>query len=190
MKNRYVIIVKILSLFTLLGGVIYPGVIYLIGQQFFPFEANGSLITVKNRVIGSALIAQRFCKPGYFHSRPSAIAYDARRSGSNNFTMLDQRFYESAQKEIASVRKVNAIKARIRLPADMVFASASGLDPHISVHNAMLQFYRVYKTRKLSKVQLKKLIYEAIDEDFVGVWGKRGVNVLKLNLALDRAERG
>ena len=190
MRNRFPISIKILLLFTLLGGVVYPAIIYLVGQQFFPFGANGSLVTVKKRIVGSVLIAQRFRRPEYFHSRPSVIAYDARRSGGSNFTMLDKAFYEKALKEIAAVRRINGITARIKLPADMVFSSASGLDPHISVHNAMLQFYRVYKARKLSKAQLKKLIYEAIDEDFVGVWGKRGVNVLKLNLALDRAERG
>ena len=173
--------------FAILLGLGYPLFIVVISNAIFPYQANGSLLEHNDKTIGSALIAQEFTSHKYFHSRFSAVNYDARNSGGSNLAASNEKLYKQTEKYINHVRIENDFKADLKIPADMVLSSASGLDPHISLANAMLQLPRIEKHRHLNKAFIKRLIYDSLDHDFIGVWGKPGVNVLKLNLALDGA---
>ncbi|HSA06836.1 MAG TPA: potassium-transporting ATPase subunit KdpC [Candidatus Gastranaerophilales bacterium] len=168
--------IKIYLIFTVLLGLVYPLIIAAIAQITMPYQANGSLIIKDGRVIGSELIGQKFDKPEYFNSRPSAVNYNAAGSGASNYGPMNEKLIE----QVNSYKKNNK-----KITADMVMASASGLDPHISIENAMLQLPRVARQRNLPESKVKELVNENTDPDFVGIWGKAGVNVLKLNLTLD-----
>ena len=180
--------IRVFLVFTILLGLVYPLLIMVIGQTIFPYQAKGSLIIYQGKTIGSALIAQEFTSDKYFHSRFSAVNYNASHSGGSNLAMSNASLYQQVEKHIAQVKLENNLPPDAKLPADMVLNSASGLDPHISLANAMLQLPRVMKVRNLSKEKIKKLIYDCFDPDFIGIWGQKGVNVLKLNLALDGVE--
>jgi potassium-transporting ATPase KdpC subunit len=178
MKN-IIISIRAFIVFSILLGLVYPLAITGIAQVAMPQKANGSLIVKNGKVIGSSLIGQKFDKPEYFNSRPSAVDYNAAGSGGSNYGPSGKKLIEQ-------------VKARVKnstsVPADAVLTSASGLDPHISLKNAQLQIPRVSKIRNISESQLKKLIEENTDSDFIGIWGQDGVNVLKLNLALDKVK--
>ncbi len=171
--------------FTILLGLIYPMVTLFLGKYMCPHQANGSLLMFENRPIGSSLIAQEFGGDKYFHSRPSAINYNATESSGSNLALGDDILHGKILRRLEYLVNKNNISGNTKIPADMVFSSASGLDPHISVENALLQMPRVARSRKLSKKMVRNLISKCIDADFVGLWGVAGVNVLKLNLALD-----
>ena len=171
--------------FTFLLGLVYPLLTILIGRYLCPYQAGGSLLTINGQVVGSSLIAQKFKSDQYFHSRSSATNYNAAASGGGNLDLGDIILYEKTRGKIKEVVEKNGIPLRTKIPADMVFSSASGLDPHISMENVLLQMPRVAKERNLSKKIIRNLINEYFDADFVGIWGVGGVNVLKLNLALD-----
>lgn len=168
--------IKIYLIFTVLLGLVYPLTITTIAQITMPYWANGSLIKKDGKIIGSKLIGQKFDKPEYFHSRPSAVDYNAANSGASNYGPMNEILIAQVKD-----RKMNKTK----ITADMVTASASGLDPHISVENAALQLSRVAKVRNLPENTIRELIKLNTDPDFIGIWGQEGVNVLKLNLALD-----
>ncbi len=173
--------------FALFLGLIYPLFIMGIGQVIFPVKANGSLLkNHDNTIIGSKLIAQEFTAHKYFHSRFSAINYNAADSGASNLSISNAKLYKQTKKHINHIRLENDFPDDMKLPADMVLESASGLDPHISLANTMLQLPRVAKHRGLTQERVKKLIETTIDDDFIGIWGAEGVNVLKLNIALDK----
>jgi potassium-transporting ATPase KdpC subunit len=172
--------------FAILLGVIYPLFIMAIGQIAFPYQANGSLLTHNDKIVGSALIAQEFTSHKYFHSRFSAIKYDATNSGGSDLAVSNPILYTQIEKHIKHIKLENELPADTKLPADMVLNSASGLDPHISLANAMLQLPRIAKHRHLSLEIVKRLINDYTDNDFFGIWGQKGVNVLQLNLALDK----
>lgn len=182
MRN-IIISIKAFILFSILLGLVYPLTITGIAQLTMPQKANGSLITQNGQIVGSNLIGQNFDKPEYFNSRPSAVGYNAFGSGASNFGPTNKKFIENVQARIKKIKQVDNIKDNI--PADMVLASASGLDPHISTENAEIQATRVAKIRKVSREKINQLIGENTDTNFLGLWGKRGVNVLKLNMALD-----
>lgn len=184
MRN-IIISIKAFILFSIILGLLYPLAITGIAQLTMPQKANGSLIKENGQIVGSSLIGQNFDKPEYFNSRPSAVGYNASGSGASNYGPTNQKFIESVQTRIKEVKQADSIKDNI--PADMVLASASGLDPHISIENAEAQAIRVAKIRKISREKINKLISENTDTNFVGLWGRRGVNVLKLNMALDKA---
>src|SRR5450759_5216923 len=124
---------------VLLCGI-YPAVVWLVAQGIFPAQANGSLVSVKGQVIGSSLLAQRFAGPGYFHPRPSAAGdgYDAVSSGGSNLGPTSQKLIAAVKERIDAYRAENNLAPGVLIPADAVTASASGLDPHISVQNALL----------------------------------------------------
>lgn len=185
-KNETITALKIFLFFAVLTGIVYPLVITAIAQITMPYQANGSLIKEKGKIIGSKLIGQNFDKPEYFHSRPSAVNYDAAGSGASNLAPSSKKLMTQVQDRIKQVRAENSIPANKAVPADMVLTSASGLDPHISVENATLQVTRVAKQRNLPETKLKELIKKSTDHDFVGLWGQSSVNVLKLNLELDK----
>jgi len=174
--------------FAILLCGVYPLVVWGIGQLLFPFQANGSLITNKNGdVVGSRLIGQEFTGAQYFHPRPSAAGagYDASTSGGTNLGPTSQKLADAIKQNIAAYRKENNLSASSTVPADAVTASASGLDPDISIQNAQLQAPRVAKARKIDLSVVQGLIQQNIDPRGLGFLGEVGVNVLTLNIALD-----
>ena len=183
---RHTIVVTIIGVIVLCG--IYPVVVLLLGQTLFHYQANGSLITGKDgTVYGSELIGQAFSDDKYFNSRPSAAGtgYDASNSSATNLGPTSQKLHDSIAAAVAAYRTQNGLAADALVPADAVTSSASGLDPDISVKNAMLQAARVAKTRKMSVDDVTALVQKYTEGRDFGVFGEPRVNVLKLNLALD-----
>lgn len=167
---------------------IYPLVVFGIGQALFHDKANGSLVVDKAGVIrGSRLIGQNFTGEKYFHPRPSAAGngYDAANSSGSNLGPTSQKLNDAIKDRINAYRKENGLKETDSVPADAVTSSGSGLDPHISPHNAELQVARVAKARGISEDKVRGLVKENTDAPEFGILGDPGVNVLTLNLALD-----
>lgn len=183
--QKIVTSIRVFFVYAVLLGLIYPLFIMGVSQVMFPHQANGSLHKSNDKIIGSTLIAQEFTSPKYFHSRFSAINYNAASSGGSNLAPSNKKLIELTKDHITQVKLENEWPASLLLPADMTLNSASGLDPHISWTNAMLQLPRVAKARGLSEGKVKALVYANISSDFIGIWGKSAVNVLQLNLALD-----
>lgn len=173
---------------TLLTGIVYPLVIYVIAQTVFPWQANGSLVVSDGHVAGSKLIGQNFTQARYFHPRPSAAGdkgYDAANSSGSNLGPTNRKLIEGAKETLRKVLEENPGTAPQQVPVDMITASGSGLDPEISPADAHLQVARVAKARGLSEQAVESLIREHTRARFAGILGERGVNVLELNLALD-----
>jgi len=167
---------------------LYPLVVFGISQALFHDKANGSLIVGKDGTIhGSQLLGQQFTADKYFHSRPSAAGngYDATSSGGSNFGPTSKKLADSITQNLADYRSRNGLSTNDAVPADAVTASGSGLDPHISIHNAEVQAPRVAKARNLPVEKVLELLRRNIDPPSLGFLGEPGVNVLKLNLALD-----
>jgi len=182
MKN-IIISIKAFIGFSIILGLFYPLAITGIAQKTMQQKANGSLITKNGRIVGSSLIGQTFDKPEYFNSRPSAVNYNASGSGASNLGPSSKKLIERV-KETIKEDKLGSKK----IPADMLLTSASGLDPHISLENAQLQSSRISKIRNIPESKIEALIEENTDDDFIGIWGEEGVNVLKLNIALDEVK--
>ncbi len=166
----------------------YPLVVFGIAQTFFRDKANGSLIVdQEGQVRGSGLLGQNFSGDRYFHPRPSAAGngYDASNSGGSNYGPTSQKLNDAITERIDAYRKENGLRDTEPVPADAVTASGSGLDPHISPRNAALQSERVAKTRGIAAPELQRLIEQNTDAPSLRFLGDPGVNVLKLNLALD-----
>jgi K+-transporting ATPase ATPase C chain len=170
-------------------GLIYPGVVTGLAQMLFPRQANGSLVTVNGRVVGSALIGQPFTKAEYFHGRPSAAGsgYDATASSGTNKGPTDLKLADTliAQAVDAAVKEDGAVKGKV--PADMATSSASGLDPDISPANAFLQVARVARARGIDSTRVRALVDARVEGRQFGFFGEPRVNVLLLNIALDSA---
>ena len=189
-----IVSVLVVTIFTCL---IFPAVITAIAQTVFPHQANGSLITRNGNVIGSALIGQNFAAPKYFHPRPSAAGsgYDAANSGGTNLGPTSKKLidgdkgFEGVKQLAAAYRKENNLPESTLLPSDAVTRSASGLDPQISPANAALQAARVASARGLSVDQVNQLIAQNTEGRQFGILGEPRVNVLQLNLALDKTAR-
>lgn len=167
---------------------LYPLVVYGIAQVAFAHKANGSLITAKDGTVrGSELLGQSFTEAKYFHPRPSAAGngYDAANSSGSNLGPTSQKLNDALKDRIAAYRAENGLKETDAVPADAVTASSSGLDPHIGLRNAELQVPRVAKARNISADKLRELIKQNTDAADFGILGEPGVNVMKLNLALD-----
>lgn len=177
--------------FTALFGVAYPLVELGIGQVAFHDKANGSLIEVDGAVVGSSLIGQGFAAPEYFHPRPSAAGsgYDGAASSGSNLGPTNPDYLATVEERAVAYREENGLAPDAEVPADAVTASASGLDPHISLANAQLQAPRVAETRDMPLDEVLALIDDHIDDRPLGVLGDPGVNVLQLNLALDEVKR-
>jgi K+-transporting ATPase ATPase C chain len=172
---------------TILLGVVYPLAITGISQVVFPHQANGSLVTAGGKVVGSELIGQNFVKPEYFQPRPSAAGsdgYDAASSGGSNLGPTSKKLIDRVQASIEKFRKENP-DYQGPIPADLLTASASGLDPHISPESAMAQAPRVAKARSVTADQMQHLIAQYTEGPDLGLLGEPRVNVLRLNLALD-----
>jgi K+-transporting ATPase ATPase C chain len=176
--------------FTLFFGGIYPFVTFLIGQAFFPFQTQGSLLfdPQTQKFIGSKLIAQDFSSPKYFTPRPCEAhnpSYNAMLSGGSELGPTSKKLLEDVLSRADRYRQFNALQADICIPIDAVTISASNLDPHISVMNALLQVPRVSQARQLSVDELMELVQKYTERPFFGLIGEPRINVLMLNLALD-----
>ena len=167
---------------------LYPLLVFGIAQLCFPAKANGSLIVdAHGAVLGSRLIGQPFTADKYFHPRPSSAGngYDPTSSGGSNLGPTSQKLRDTIAQNLADYRSQNGLATNAPVPADAVTGSSSGLDPHISPENAALQAPRVAKARNLSLEKVQQLIKDNTDAADLGFLGDPGVNVLKLNLALD-----
>lgn len=181
------ILATLLFAFVLCG--IYPVIIWGAGQLLFPHQANGSLIEGNDRkIVGSEWLGQNFTGAKYFHPRPSAAGangYDAASSSGSNLGPTSKKLIASVKQRVTDYRTENGLTPVTLVPGDAVTASGSGLDPHISVKNALLQTPRVANERGVSVDAIKSEIEKATARRQFGILGEAGVNVLKLNLALD-----
>jgi len=179
-------------LWSIVAGVIYPIVITVIAQVAFKEQANGSLVTRDGKIIGSALLAQQFTGTNYFWPRPSACGYGTGPAGlaassGSNLGPTSGALQTNAMNNIAAFISGNNLPTNTVVPADMVFASASGLDPHISPEAARLQIARVAASRGMNEDQVKALVDKFTEPPQWGIFGQARVNVLLLNVALDEA---
>ena len=188
MKNDLRAAVVLLGALALLTGIVYPLAVTGIAQVMFPSAANGSLLVVNGRVRGSSLIGQPFSAPGYFWSRPSAtspVPYKAAASAGSNLGPTNPALVAAVQERVAALRAADPGLTG-PIPVDLVTASASGLDPDISPAAALVQVPRVAMARGLPEELLRRLVRTHIESRSFGFLGEPRVNVLALNLALDR----
>jgi potassium-transporting ATPase KdpC subunit len=190
-------IVVVIAL-TLITGVAYPFAITGIAELIFPDKAQGSLVERDGKVVGSALIGQEFTSAGYFHGRPSATTapdpndstktvpapYNAANSGGSNLGPTNKSLIERIRSDVEKLKQENP---SAEVPGDLVTTSGSGLDPDISPEAALFQVPRVAKARNLPENRVRQLVAEHMSDRLIGVFGEPRVNVLELNLALDRA---
>jgi len=174
---------------TVLTGLVYPGLVTGFCQVLFRWQANGSMLSAAGKEVGSALIGQNFARPGYFHPRPSAAGndgYDATASTGSDYGPTNQKLIERVKGSVEQFRKENPDYTG-PIPADLVTASASGLDPEISPASAEAQAPRVAKARGVGLEQVEALINQNAKSAELGFLGAARVNVLELNLKLDEA---
>jgi potassium-transporting ATPase KdpC subunit len=191
MKN-FIIGLKLFIWITVLTGFVYPlsvtGVAFLLEQD----KANGSLIFLKNELAGSLLIAQKFVSDKYFWSRPSAVGYNTLPSGGSNLSPTSKKLQKTINDRITIIKKTTRAH-KTKIPAELLFASASGLDPHISPETAFFQVDRIVEARNLNTVSGKKavknLIHQLTENSRFTFIGPPYVNVLRLNLGLDQIEK-
>jgi K+-transporting ATPase ATPase C chain len=188
MKKQTAIAVKFLLVMTVLTGIIYPLVMTGVAQLCFKEKANGSLVMKDGKIIGSSLIGQRFDSAAYFWSRPSAIGYNPLPSGASNYGPTSDTLKKQVTVRRMAFAANNSLPGRTSVPKEMIFASGSGLDPHISPEAAMLQLERVSSARKFTesqKLKLKQLITDQTEGPQYYLFGEPRVNVFELNLALE-----
>ncbi|HEU4618425.1 MAG TPA: potassium-transporting ATPase subunit KdpC [Gammaproteobacteria bacterium] len=181
----------VFGLLTVLTGVVYPGVVTAVGRVLFPKAASGSIIERNGNAVGSSLLGQSFTSPGYFWGRPSATApqaYNGAASGGSNLGPTNPALEAAVRGRIAALRAAAPDNADA-VPIDLVTASGSGLDPHISPAAAEYQLARVARARGLDEAKVRELVREATEGRTFGVLGEPRVDVLRLNLALDELAR-
>ena len=186
LKELWTSILATVVLCIVVSGI-YPILIWGVGQLLFPHQANGSLVERNGQILGSELLAQGFSGAKYFHPRPSAAGtgYDPLNSGGSNLGPTSQKLIDGIKANATQYRQENGLPPEAVVPADSVTASGSGLDPHISLQNAQLQIPRVAKERGLTEELIRGEVAKATDNPLLGLGGDPGVNILKLNLALD-----
>ncbi len=188
MRRQLLPALRLLVVLTIVLGVLYPLAITAVGQALFSHQADGSIVTVDGEAVGSSLVGQVFTGDEYFESRPSAAGggYDATASAASNLGPNNPDLLATVEERAGAYRERNGLTADAEVPVDAVTASGSGLDPHISVANARLQAERVAEARGLPVDDVLALVDEHTDGRTLGFLGEAGVNVLELNLALDR----
>jgi K+-transporting ATPase ATPase C chain len=190
MRRQLLASLRMVLVLTVLTGLVYPLVVTGIAQGLFHDEAEGSLVEdADGEVVGSRLIGQSFTEPRYFHPRPSAAGdgYDAGASSGSNLGPTNDELLDSVAERARAYRDENGLGDDAEVPVDAVTASASGLDPHISVANARVQAPRVADERGLDVDEVLDLVADHTTSRDLGFLGERGVNVLELNVALDEA---
>lgn len=182
---------------TIITGILYPIVTTGVAQVLFPSQANGSLVYSDGKPVGSKLIGQYWTQPRYFHGRPSAtvnlqgtpMPYEADNSAGSNLGPTNANLTQTVQQRIADLKRENPdVPAGTPIPIDLVTASASGLDPDISVAGAYYQIPRIAKARGMSQEAVREIVDQHIAGRFLGIFGEPRVNVLEVNLVLDRIE--
>jgi len=189
LKNQFRPAIVATLVLCVVTGILYPGLVTGLAQVLFPRQANGSLVTVNGRVVGSELIGQTFTQPWYFHPRPSAAGngYDPTATAGTNKGPTDRKLADTliAGSVAEVVAQDGGVKGKI--PADMVTRSGSGLDPHISPANAELQVARIARARGASEAAVRRILAQHVEGRQFGFFGEPRVNVLLLNIALDSA---
>lgn len=186
MRRQLLPALGVLAIITVLTGLVYPLMVLGAGQAVFSDRADGSLLHRNGHVIGSSLLAQEFTRPRYFHPRPSAGNYDGAASGASNLGPSNPDLVKAVRERVAAYRVENHLSRTAAVPVDAVTTSASGLDPDISVANAWVQAARVARARGLDMTTIDQLIAAHTRGRQLGFLGESTVNVLDLNLALDR----
>lgn len=185
MKKNFLIALWFTLVTTVMFGILYPLAITGLAQVLFPSKANGQLIERNGKIVGSRIIGQSFSGPGYLHSRPSAAGtgYDATSSSGSNLGPTNKALLDRVK---ADVEKAKAEDSTVPVPIDLVTASGSGLDPHISPAAAEFQISRVARERKIGEADLRALVQKFTEGRQFGIFGEPRVNLLELNLELDR----
>jgi K+-transporting ATPase ATPase C chain len=183
-RRNLMIAVLMTIVTTVLLGFAYPLVVTVLAQAMFADQANGQLIVREGRIVGSRVIGQAFSSPAYFHGRPSAAGngYDAANSAGSNLGPTNQKLIDAVHANVLAARRGNGTDP---VPIDLVTASASGLDPHISPAAALFQVPRVARARHVDQAAVRRLLEAHIEPRQLGFLGERRVNVLLLNLSLD-----
>jgi K+-transporting ATPase ATPase C chain len=189
MKTNIGIALRLLLVMTVLTGILYPVALTMFAQSVFPDKSNGSLLEYNHKLVGSRLIGQKFENDRYFWSRPSAIDYQPLPSGGSNLGMTSlklKELYETRKKLFIQKNKINS---SIEIPAEMLYSSASGIDPHISVKAAELQIYRITQARHLKATEIQQLslmLKHFIEKRQLYLLGEPRINVLVVNIELDK----
>lgn len=178
--------IRFTIVFAVILGIFYPLAVLGIGQWFFPWQANGSLVTFHHHKVGSMLIAQAVNQPGLFQPRPSAVQYNADGSGGSNLGPTNPALLKEIQQNIQKIEKQNPNIPIQEIPTSMVESSASGLDPDITLRDAQLQISRIAQVTGLSKNWLEQLIKKDTIHPTFGIWGMPMLNVMQLNLAIEK----
>ena len=186
MKRLVIQSIRLTIVMTILTGLVYPLVITGLAQWTMPGPANGSLILRNGRPVGSTLLAQPFSGDKYFWPRPSAADYATVPSGASNWGPTHSALRKAVQDRAARIRAAHGLAADVPVPADLVFASASGLDPHVSPDAARVQAARVARARGRDTRQVLSVVDQFVEPPQWGFLGEERVNVLRLNLAMDQ----
>ena len=180
--------ILIFAIFTIFLGIIYPLTITGISQLAFPEQANGYIIKENGTIVGSQLIGQNFSSPIYFHGRPSVIDYNSSTSSGSNLGPTNQKLIDNVTLRIQQVKVEDSLSNNSKVPADLVLASASGLEGYIYLDSAMIQVPRIANARGINESEVEQLIKNNKENTFFG-FGKEIVNVLKLNIKLDKLKK-
>ncbi|MEI6222111.1 MAG: potassium-transporting ATPase subunit KdpC [bacterium] len=178
--------IRLFVAFFIITGIFYPLGITAFSQLAYNHQANGSIIKKNGTDIGSELVEEEFTSPAYFHGRPSAANYDASGSTGSNYGPSNKKLVENVKKNVTTVKSENNLPENASIPADLVLASGSGLDPHISPEGAKIQIQRVATARNLPVKELEKLVEKSIEQPTLGILGEPRVNVLLLNISIDQ----